>query len=72
MKGASITVVTDDEGYCQTVVQEFSQLTDIYQSAFGNDLFVDYLPQDYGSSYFDRLWKNGQKTQRFFIKFAKK
>lgn len=29
------------------------------------------LAEGYGSSYFDRMWLNGDRTDRFFLKYTK-
>jgi hypothetical protein len=59
-EGGSITIVTDDEAYSQIVLNEFYKLGDIYESAFGEEVYSNIVPADYGSSYFDRFWKNGK------------
>ncbi|KAL7722803.1 tRNA (guanine(46)-N(7))-methyltransferase [Entamoeba marina] len=38
----------------------------------GRDFFVKKMPQNYGTSYFDQLWKNGKINQdRFFMHIKK-
>ncbi|KAA8492050.1 tRNA (guanine-N(7)-)-methyltransferase [Porphyridium purpureum] len=34
--------------------------------------FSGDLPHDYGNSYFDSMWKNGNRTRRFFMQIQKK
>jgi len=65
----SITIVTDDYSYCSIVIKEFEQLIDIFKSEFGDTKFLDNIPEDYGTSYFDRLWNNGKRTKRYFLKY---
>ncbi len=68
----SITLVTDFERYANSMVVEFKQLTTAFESAFGKDWMSKNVPKGYGSSYFDRFWQNGRKTDRFFLKYLKK
>ncbi len=41
--------------------------------ACGGDLTsaTHSLPSDYGSSFFDRFWSNGERTQRFMLRFRR-
>jgi tRNA G46 methylase TrmB len=69
---AWVTVVTDDRQYAMECVREFQALKDVYCSAFGDEAFLTELPSDYGrASYFDRMWTNGRKDDRFFLRFCK-
>lgn len=69
----SITCVTDDSGYALAMVKEFHkpEVQGLFKSAFGNDSLMLGLPADYGSSYFDRFWQNGNKKQRFCLTYIK-
>ena len=33
--------------------------------------YLTSLPEDYGSSYFDRFWKNGNKLSRFYLQYRR-
>jgi len=69
--GGVVTIVTDDKDYCNIVAKEFSMLEKKFTSAFAPLLFVNQLPEGYGSSYFDRMWKNGKRKTRYFLKYFK-
>lgn len=44
-----------------------------FESGLENGYFwINEIPQDYGSSYFDRFWTNGKRNQRYFLKYLKK
>jgi hypothetical protein len=64
---------SDDEPYANEVAREFASLgRTIYSSAFGDEPFLNDLPTDYGrASYFDRMWNNGKKIKRFFLRYYK-
>jgi hypothetical protein len=70
---APVVVVTDNKGYCNFMVEAFQKLVEkkMFKSKFGSDMFSNELPSDYGSSYFDRFWKNGNYTSRFYLHFTK-
>lgn len=54
------------------MVKEFTPFVD--SEKFTTDfpeLFAEYLPEGYGSSYFDRFWVNGEKIKRFYFQFKK-
>lgn len=67
----SLTIVTDNDYYGKQILQELTALKDIYKSAHGNKWYLDQVPNNYGTSYFDRLWKNGSKEKRFYFKLEK-
>lgn len=69
---ACVTIVTDDRQYALECVKEFAALTSVYCSAFGDEPYLTELPSDYGrASYFDRMWTNGRKDDRFFLRYCK-
>jgi hypothetical protein len=68
---SSITIVTDDKNYCNLIANEFSFLNNLFKSSFEPLLFINEIPEGYGSSYFDRMWKNGKRVSRYFLKFIK-
>jgi tRNA (guanine-N7-)-methyltransferase len=71
-QGGDIFVVTDNKGYCDIMAEEFQKVVHkgAIESMFG-DLYDTKLPHDFGTSYFDRLWSNGNKTDRFFFHLKK-
>ncbi len=75
---AAVTLVTDDAPYALSVVKEFEKIgTDWFVSAFTNadgtaQPFTTAAPAGYGTSFFDRLWKNGQRTSRYWLKYLKR
>eukprot|EP00455_Lapot_gusevi_P004352 TRINITY_DN11802_c0_g3_i4.p1 TRINITY_DN11802_c0_g3~~TRINITY_DN11802_c0_g3_i4.p1 ORF type:complete len:135 (-),score=30.37 TRINITY_DN11802_c0_g3_i4:42-446(-) len=66
-----VAILTDDQPYCQTLCKLFAQLPSHFASGFGDEQFITDIPSEYGSSYFDRLWTNGKKTKRFFLRYFK-
>ena len=42
-----------------------------FSSAFGAEPYLKSIPSDYGTSYFDRLFVNGLRTKRYFLKYYK-
>ncbi len=60
---ASFTVVTDDADYSQRMIAEMGKF-ESFASAFGSPFYItDIL--EYGTSYFDQLWREKGKTIRF-------
>jgi tRNA G46 methylase TrmB len=66
-----LVLVTDDPGYAMSMVKELRQQRALFSSVFGAEPFSNVLPADYGSSYFDRFWKNGSRTKRFYLRYRK-
>ena len=67
-----LTIVTDDRGYAMMIVAELQQHQRRFQSLVGPEGWTADVPPEYGSSYFDRFWRNGQKTQRFFMQYGRR
>ncbi len=65
---ASFTIVTDDPDYSQWTINLFNQ-TQTFKSQFADPYYRTEMP-DYGSSYFDLLWRNQGKIIHFhqFVK----
>ncbi len=59
-KGASITLVTDDERYSRQMSETFLS----WKSGFAPEPFARELP-GYGTSYFHTLWQEKQKQIRY-------
>jgi len=67
---ASLMIATDDEVYARSISKELESHRG-FVSCFDTS-FLTHLPEGYGSSYFDRLWKQGQKKKRYFLKYQRK
>jgi len=71
------TVLTDNEPLCHSVLSEMAPLLEgdaaKFKSALKNcdDNFTTRIPDAYGTSYFDRLWTNGDRKKRYFMQFHK-
>eukprot|EP01080_Neovahlkampfia_damariscottae_P002406 gene2406-2870_t len=72
-KDSSIIVVTDNHGYAMLIVEAFEALVDkkMFKSNYGSEMYSNEIPNDYGSSYFDRFWSHGNHTERFCMNFIK-
>ena len=71
---SSIIIVTDNVGYAMLMVKSFKNLVSkgLFKSNFGeSQMYSNTLPDDYGSSYFDRFWSFGNHTERFCLHFIK-
>jgi tRNA (guanine-N7-)-methyltransferase len=67
LKPASrLTLVTDNKTLAQTIHRTLSDVC-----FCGSVTVGDAVPADYGSSYFDRLWSNGKRTDRFIVQAHK-
>lgn len=55
-----MTLVTDDKAYCQQMIEEFTGCSTM-ESIFPVPYFVTEWP-DYGTSYFDELWRSKGET----------
>lgn len=64
----SVTLVTDDEPYHLSMVKEFARHPTLFRAQAAS---LSSLPADYGTSYFDRLWNNGERTNRYLLKYYK-
>lgn len=72
--GGELTICTDDSGYGMSIVNTLTtpDMQQYYKSAFGPDKrFSTTVPDEYGSSYFDRFFTNKGKHLRFFIRYLK-
>lgn len=75
------TVLTDNEPLCHSVLSEMAPLLVAneegegpkFKSALKNcdNNFTTKIPDAYGTSYFDRLWTNGDRKKRYFMQFQK-
>jgi len=65
-----LIIVTDDETYANSIVKEL-ETHKSWRSCFDTP-YLRKLPEDYGSSYFDRFWKQGKKKKRYYLKYERK
>jgi tRNA G46 methylase TrmB len=72
-RGGTLTVVTDNAEYAALIAVDVGAVRDVFDTAAagtdgGGDgrVFSGEVPPDYGSSYFDRFWTNGERASRFF------
>lgn len=70
--GSSLTLVTDDPGYAASMVKDLAKLPHLFASAFGPDTpYQESIPEEYGvSSYFDRMWRNGGRAGRYYLRYV--
>jgi len=69
-KTSSVIIVTDDQPYAKMICEDFSKLTSLFVSAFGQPYMPGLLP-NYGTSYFDELWKKGARTKRYTLQYQR-
>lgn len=64
--GSYLTLVTDNKPLAEQAAKAFNEIAFFGTVHYGTD-----VPEDYGSSYFDRLWFNGKRTDRFIVRARK-
>lgn len=64
--GSFLTLVTDNKPLAEQAAKAFNEI-----AFFGTVHYSNEVPEDYGSSYFDRLWFNGKRTERFIVRARK-
>lgn len=69
LENANVTIATDDALWAQRILAQFAN-TEEFKSLFGDLGFVTEWP-NYGSSYFDQLWRQKGKTIHY-LSFLKK
>ena len=68
--GGVLTLVTDDAGYAMRMCRELSRRPDLFAPAAEDGKpFVSGVPEGYGGSYFDEMWKNGRQTDRYYMRY---
>ena len=68
--GGFLTLVTDDPGYAMRMCRELSRRPDLFApTAEDGKPFVSGVPEGYGGSYFDEMWKNGRQTDRYYMRY---
>jgi len=71
--GAFLILVTDDPGYAMRMCRELSVVPHLFEpTATDGKPFENRLPADYGFSYFNALWTNGNLNDRYYIKYQKR
>ncbi|CAL6390299.1 unnamed protein product [Bathycoccus prasinos] len=66
--GAYLILVTDDPGYAMRMCRELSVVPHLFEpTATDGKPFENRLPADYGFSYFNALWTNGNLNDRYYI-----
>ena len=69
--GGVLTLVTDDAGYAMRMCRELSRRPDLFAPAAEDGKpFVSGVPEGYGGSYFDEMWKNGRQTDRYYLRYS--
>ncbi|GAM18119.1 hypothetical protein SAMD00019534_012940 [Acytostelium subglobosum LB1] len=67
-KDGTLTIVTDDKPYADSIVlvlRQSKKLARIYKPV--KEDYICPLEEDYGYSYFNKLWSNGQRMKRYCI-----
>ncbi|KAL0484647.1 tRNA methyltransferase [Acrasis kona] len=68
--GSNLIIVTDNVGYKNLMLEALKECDDLFESTLGRP-FTNKLPEDYGTSYFDRFWNNSRKVTRFYLNYKK-
>ncbi|KAN0039508.1 hypothetical protein ACTA71_007297 [Dictyostelium dimigraforme] len=71
-KDGTLTIVTDDKDYSDQIIDTLSKskkLQKIYKPV--KETYLIQLSEDYGYSYFNKLWNNGQRIKRYCIYISK-
>eukprot|EP01133_Synstelium_polycarpum_P000201 gene201-243_t len=64
----TLTIVTDDQAYAESVVhilRQSKKLARIFKPVKQD--YICNLDEDYGDSYFNKLWTNGQRMKRYCV-----
>ena len=66
-----VTFVTDDPTYAMRMCRELSVATGMFAPTEegGARPFRAGVPEDYGGSYFDAMWTNGNLRDRYYIRY---
>ncbi|KAN0027674.1 hypothetical protein ACTFIU_010647 [Dictyostelium citrinum] len=71
-KDGTLTIVTDDKDYSDQIIETLTKskkLQKIYKPV--KETYLIQLSEDYGYSYFNKLWNNGQRVKRYCIYISK-
>jgi tRNA G46 methylase TrmB len=67
-----LTLVTDDPNYAMRMCRELSKVPGLFKSTEpGGKAFKSGVPEGYGGSYFDEMWKNGRQNDRYYIRYKR-
>lgn len=68
--GGHLTLVTDDPTYAMRMCRELSRLPELFRPTEPEGRpFRTGVPEDYGGSYFDDMWKNGNLRDRYYMRY---
>jgi tRNA (guanine-N(7)-)-methyltransferase len=65
--GHDLILVTDDAAYAKIMLRQLERVPTLFASAL-EAAYAAELPEDYGTSYFDRMWTNGNHNHRYYIR----
>ena len=66
-----LTLVTDDPTYAMRMCRELSRVPHLFRpTETGGRPFKTGVPDGYGGSYFDEMWKNGNLTDRYYMRYS--
>ena len=65
-----LVIVTDDAAYASAIVRQLGLSAALFRSAIHPRPF-EALPAGYGSSYFDRMWTNGNHRDRYYMRYVR-
>jgi tRNA (guanine-N7-)-methyltransferase len=68
---AQLVVVTDDAEYAATIAGVFAESAALFESAHAPRPFSTTLPEDWGSSYFDRFFNERKQFTRYYFEYTK-
>lgn len=73
-RGGTLTIVTDNAEYAALIAVDVGAARDVFDTApaAGGRVFTNDVPTDYGSSYFDRFWTNGDRASRYFCELTRR
>ena len=67
-----LTLVTDDPNYAMRMCRELSKVPRLFKpTEHGGKPFKSGVPEGYGGSYFDEMWKNGRQNDRYYIRYKR-
>ena len=66
-----LTLVTDDPTYAMRMCRELSRVPHLFRpTETGGRPFRTGVPDGYGGSYFDEMWKNGNLRDRYYMRYS--
>ena len=68
--GGHLTLVTDDPTYAMRMCRELSRFPRLFRPTEPEGRpFRTGVPEEYGGSYFDDMWKNGNLRDRYYMRY---